>query len=133
MATSSSHPTSVLIVDDDEFMGDVLTEALHSLNVTDVRCLTSGKEALRWLRQTPQPPSLLISDIYMPGMDGFEFIQALSDMRYPGKVMLCSGVSLENLALARDVAEGLGLALAGVHSKPLTASVLAQVFKENDL
>ena len=93
----------------------------------------NGRAAMQWLRAAPGIPSLLISDIYMPDMDGFEFISALADMRYPGKVLLCSGVSVESLALARDVAEGMGVALAGVLSKPLDATTLAEILNNNGL
>lgn len=130
--TQRSH-TSVLIVDDDAFMRELLTEMLASLGVTRIDTATDGRAAMRWLQQADALPSLLISDIYMPDMDGFEFITALAELKYPGKVLLCSGVSVENLALARDVAEGLGVPLAGVLEKPLNADVLADILSKNGL
>ena len=125
--------TSVLIVDDDDFMRDVIAETLASLGVGHTDGATNGRAAMQWLRQAQVFPTLLISDIYMPDMDGFEFISALANMGYRGKVLLCSGVNAESLALARDVAEGLGLQLAGVYTKPLSAEILRDVLDKNGL
>lgn len=133
MSTAQPTPFNVLVVDDDDFMRDLMQDVLHSLGVTHVRCMAGGREALQWLRQCPQPPSLLISDIYMPGMDGFEFIEALSSMGFTGKLLLCSGISIENLALARDVADGMGLCVAGALPKPLGADALASILKDSGL
>ncbi len=131
--TATRSQTSVLIVDDDDFMRDVITETLASLGVGRIEGVANGRAAMQRLHQAQVFPSLLVSDIYMPDMDGFEFIGALADMGYPGKVLLCSGVSVESLGLARDVAEGMGLHLAGVHPKPLSAEVLAMVLDKNGL
>ena len=121
---------TVLIVDDDAFMRELLAETLAALGITQVQQAADGRAAMQWLRQADATPALLISDIYMPDMDGFEFISALADMRYRGPVLLCSGVSMENLALARDVAEGLGLPLAGALPKPLSVDTLAQILEK---
>lgn len=125
--TSAPHPLSVLIVDDDDFMCELLTEMLNALGVKQVQCVADGNKALRWLRQADYVPSLLISDIYMPDMDGFEFIQSLVSMDYRGPVLLCSGVSIENLSLAYDVAADSGLPIVGAMPKPLSADNLATV------
>ena len=132
LAPHRSH-TSVLIVDDDAFMRDLIVETLAALGITRIDTAADGRAAMRWLQQADALPSLLISDIYMPDMDGFEFISALAELHYPGKVLLCSGVSIESLALARDVAEGLGVPLAGVVEKPLNAGILADILDKNGL
>ena len=132
-ASPSRSQTSVLIVDDDDFMRELIMEILEGLGVQHIESAANGRAAIQRLRQVQVFPSLLISDIYMPDMDGFEFISALADMGYPERVMLCSGVNVESLALAREVAEGLGLRLAGVYSKPLSAEILGDVLDKNGL
>lgn len=62
----------VLLVDDEVDTRDVLAETLRSAGAT-VEAAASMKEALSLLDRTT--PSILISDIAMPGGDGYELIQ----------------------------------------------------------
>ncbi len=61
--------SSILIVDDDPSVHDILGMYLRKegFEVTDA---VDGPEALEQLR--PNPPSLMVLDVMMPGMDGFE-------------------------------------------------------------
>ena len=59
----------ILIVDDNEDMLDVISDELNEVN--SVTCALSGKEALLKLEQ--EAVQLIVSDIMMPEMDGFEF------------------------------------------------------------
>ncbi len=65
---------TVLIVDDTPANIDVLTEALQPLNVT-VAVATSGEKALRVV--TSLNPDLILLDVMMPGIDGFEVCKRL--------------------------------------------------------
>jgi len=72
---------SILIVDDDESIRELLRLHLSSAGY-DVRvaedAIAAGYMVLR------SPPDLIISDVNMPHMDGFEFIEALkSDKTLP--------------------------------------------------
>ncbi len=66
-------PATVLIVDDAPSNLAILTETLRS--EFDVRIATSGPEALRLVRETP--PDLILLDILMPDMDGYEVCRRL--------------------------------------------------------
>lgn len=64
----------VLIVEDDEDITRNLVDLLES----DGYCIVTardGKEALEKLRATQPLPSLILLDLMMPGMDGFQFRQ----------------------------------------------------------
>jgi len=111
-------------VDDDVFMQEVMQEMLAQQGITEVHCAIDGRKALRALESLTAIPRLLICDIYMPDMDGFEFLMELAGRKYPGKILLVSGVSAESLSLARDIAHGLGLQLAGTSLKPLGRDTL---------
>lgn len=66
-------PARVLVVDDSPSHLAILTESLRS--EFDVRIATSGPEALRLVDETP--PDLILLDILMPDMDGYEVCRRL--------------------------------------------------------
>ena len=64
----------ILVVDDDT---SNLRMASHILSAENMRvsCLKSGEDAIRFLQENR--PDLILLDIHMPGMDGFETIAAV--------------------------------------------------------
>jgi CheY-like chemotaxis protein len=117
---------SVLVVDDDPFSQNLLRELLVSMGVSNVRIASSGIEGLRELSRLPRMPDFLICDLFMPDMDGFEFLNKLGQQNYPGCVILVSGGNAEMLNIAKEVALADGINLKGVFSKPLHGYTLAQ-------
>lgn len=70
---------SVLIVDDEEMMRDLLKRIL-SRGGFEIITASSGNEALKKL--ATNQVDLVISDIKMPGMDGFELLKEIRS-NYP--------------------------------------------------
>ena len=67
------NPAAILIVDDDKDMLDGLSELLAAKGY-QVAAARDGREALDYLRDNP-PPKLILLDIAMPRMDGWEFLR----------------------------------------------------------
>lgn len=67
----------VFVVEDNP---DVLFNILVTLEAHEyeVETATNGKEAIKRLSSFEKMPDLIISDIMMPEMDGYEFYQALT-------------------------------------------------------
>jgi len=82
-------PHSVLVVDDDPIVLEVLVDLLEDLGC-DVISAANGNDALNHLRQKQQI-SVLITDINMPGMDGHELTQRARRLRPQLKVIQLSG------------------------------------------
>jgi CheY-like chemotaxis protein len=68
---SSSPNRSILVVDDDVAATDSLNDILTGEGYT-VATAKNGREALKHLRGAPLP-RLIILDLFMPEMDGWEF------------------------------------------------------------
>lgn len=67
----------ILIIDDSAFAVRVLADILK--DTYDVICASNGEEGVRLARECA--PSLIMLDIEMPGMDGFEVLKILKDHR----------------------------------------------------
>ena len=66
----------ILIVDDDAANLRIASRILGAEEMR-VSCLKSGEDALKFLRENR--PDLILLDIHMPGMDGFETIAAIKE------------------------------------------------------
>jgi CheY-like chemotaxis protein len=120
---------TVLLVDDDEFSLEIMRGVLEELGVHHVTLASSARAAIEALAASPRSPDLLVCDLYMPDMDGFEFMDALVDKNYSGSLVLCSGVSIDNLILARDFGKGMGLNLLGAYQKPIPISEFQRILE----
>lgn len=63
---------TVLIIEDNDFMKALLRNLFSS--DFEVICMENGVDALKWMNNG-NIPGLIISDVMMPKMDGFELIQ----------------------------------------------------------
>jgi CheY-like chemotaxis protein len=75
MQPMSARTPGVLIVDDDFALRTLLTELVEDSGFTALHAM-NGREALEVLRQQPVPPCLILLDLMMPVMNGWEFRQA---------------------------------------------------------
>jgi two-component system cell cycle response regulator CpdR len=89
---STSRKLRVLVVDDDvdvrEFLRDLLAE-----DGIEAHFVESGPAALKLLEA--EPYDLLLTDIRMPQMDGFELVQRARQKRPDLRVLYMSGYAAE--------------------------------------
>lgn len=85
MRTSKGGSTRVLLIDDDEALGTLLTEYLARFGFS-VRAVALPEEGLRALRA--DPPDLLVLDVMLPGMDGFAVCRKVRETSRVPIVML---------------------------------------------
>ncbi|HTL12223.1 MAG TPA: response regulator [Bdellovibrionota bacterium] len=64
----------IFIVEDDEGIREALQELLESVGYS-VETAGDGREALCLLKKTPGLPSLILLDLMLPHMDGYQFRQ----------------------------------------------------------
>jgi DNA-binding response OmpR family regulator len=77
----------VLIVDDDAAIRRMLTVALE--NDFEILSASNGLEALE--KNIINQPSVIISDLKMPIMDGFELLAKISNLNRPTPVIIMTG------------------------------------------
>jgi CheY-like chemotaxis protein len=120
-----------LIVDDDTFSHKLLSAMLRKLAVTDVHTAINGRIGLRTLAELPRPPDVLICDVFMPDMDGIEFLGELTKNGYQGGIILVSGQDITMMAIAQQVAVADGLKMLGAYTKPMPIAILADALARN--
>lgn len=72
----------ILLIDDDEITCYLTQGFFESMDTAhEVNCVHDGFEVLKHLQQLPEEgyPDLILLDIRMPGMNGFEFLEALDN------------------------------------------------------
>jgi signal transduction histidine kinase/CheY-like chemotaxis protein len=66
---------TVLIIDDDANVRDVVKATIDAAGMEPAEA-ANGRLALQWLDSNP-PPALILLDLMMPEMDGFEFLEKI--------------------------------------------------------
>jgi DNA-binding response OmpR family regulator len=81
----------ILVIDDEVTIRTLLEKFLS--NQFEVTAMANGQEALNWM-QAGSLPDLMIVDLEMPGMDGYEFLTQVKASGYfhAIPVMMLSGV-----------------------------------------
>lgn len=80
----------ILFVDDDMDVIRINKMVLEQIGY-DVTTSTGGKEALHLFESYPQKFDLVITDISMPGICGFDLTRKLLKIRHDISVIICSG------------------------------------------
>ncbi|MDR3567832.1 MAG: ATP-binding protein [Syntrophobacteraceae bacterium] len=93
----------VLLVDDDPWVRNMAQSMLKRMGY-GVLAASGGAEALKLFEEDPDRVRIVITDLTMPGMDGWETLTALRKIRPNVPVVLASGYDLA-LALDRDCIE----------------------------
>ena len=123
---------SVLLVDDSRATNFMHKELIREADFAErVDVALDGEEALEFLRSGGDseffPPSLILLDINMPKMDGFEFLEAckaLPDARRCSLVVVMLTTSLDPGDRTRAMATGL---VRDFHHKPLSLAALEEM------
>ena len=76
LGTASGRRT-VLIIEDDPINMSILKDILN--DYFNVLCASNGKEGLEILRKNYRQMSAVLLDIYMPVMNGYEFLEAVNN------------------------------------------------------
>jgi DNA-binding response OmpR family regulator len=94
---------SVLVVEDDKFLRDLITQKLKREGFTVFEAVT-GSEAMRVAEENQ--PKIILLDLILPGLDGFEVLKRLKEKQLTAPIPV---IILSNLGQREDVERGLRL------------------------
>jgi putative two-component system response regulator len=113
----------ILIVDDQPSNIDILLETIG--DETEAAVALDGEEALEILEE--EKPNLILLDIMMPGMNGFEVCRKIKEN--PGlssiPVVFLSGNNSEE-----DIRTGMSLGAAGFLGKPINPVKVQEIISK---
>jgi CheY-like chemotaxis protein len=113
----------VLVVDDNQTSRRILAETLNrwGMRATTVNSGFEALDVLRQLHERGDPPMLVMTDINMPQMDGFELVQRIRQLAAHSETMV---IALTSGARAGDTAKCTELDIAAHLVKPVKQSEL---------
>ena len=113
-----NQPIEILIVEDSPTQALQLQRILEKHNY-QVSVANNGKEAIAYMSE--HKPTMVISDIIMPDMDGYELCRQMKEDENLEEIPI---ILLTKLSDREDMIKGLGLGADNFISKPYRESVL---------
>jgi CheY-like chemotaxis protein len=114
---------TLLLVEDEANVSSVLAELLTEQGY-QVLIAADGDEALALFRQHADRIQLVISDIHMPGINGYEFARRLKTLAPQTKIILISGNAEDRASKDRD-----DTLIAALLPKPFSSQTLTRTIR----
>lgn len=126
---------TILLVDDDTISNYITEELLRDNDLcSTIHTATDGKKALQYLQHiladktTPVPGILVLLDLNMPMMDGFEFMEELQARQLDQQVIVAVLTSSDN---HKDMSQARKYNFAAYLQKPLSVEELNAVIENS--
>lgn len=117
----------VLLIDDDGFQIELLTEQLQALGFKHIKGIQNGQAAADEIAIRASHYHLVFLDLSLPGQDGFKLMEALARAGFVGALAIISGQDKEVLHAASLIAQLRRFSFLGAVAKPLSRAALAQL------
>ncbi len=114
----------VLLLDDDDIHLGLLIATLRDLGVWNTKSFTSGDKALMAQDHPIIRFDLIVLDLHMPVMDGFQFMAAVAETGFAGGLIIVSGQNKDVMRAASLVAQLQRFTLLGAITKPAAREAL---------
>lgn len=119
----------IVIVEDDKDDQDLYQECIRAVGIpNEIRFFNGAKGVLDYLLNTEEQPFIILSDVNMPGMTGFELKKYIQDDPY-----LCTKgipfVFISTDASKVSVRHAHALSVQGYFEKPRSMDDLKKMFR----
>ena len=113
----SIHNSTILIVDDTPENIDILNDVLKDYK----RKIATGGETALKIAQSGNPPDIILLDIMMPGMDGYEVCKRLKSNESTKNIPI---IFITAMSEVEDETKGLELGAVDFITKPISPPVV---------
>lgn len=111
-----------LVVEDNDFVRDLVANQLKQIGFINIETASNGEAALKLCEE--RPPGLMICDINMEPMGGFELIQRLRDRGLIGSLKIPT-IMLSSHAVPEFIDRARALGVDAFLVKPVKKDALA--------
>lgn len=116
----------LLIIDDDPGVVDIVCRVANEMEF-DVHS-TNGRQTENVYKEFA--PDVIILDILMPEIDGFEVLQMLEAQQNKARVIILSGSPDSYRKIAQSLGTAINISIAGNIRKPFRINELRTILKE---
>jgi CheY-like chemotaxis protein len=115
-SAQSAPPLRICLIDDDPDHVIIISRAIRELAAdADVHTSRDGEDGLAWLAGADNLPDLILLDIRMPGLSGFDVLERIKGDQRLRRVPV---VMLTSSDLQSDIVRAYELGASGYISKP---------------
>lgn len=125
----STNRISVLIVEDNPVIQALLKKILLKHGISEVSCASNGLEAVEMVEQN-EPFSIILMDLQMPIMNGFEATRKIRNLKDPRKSktpIIATSANANQNCYTECIACGMN----GLLSKPITIDRLLSIIEQH--
>jgi DNA-binding NtrC family response regulator len=118
---------SIMIVDDEIDIATFMKLSLQKC-CFDVDSFTDPFVALEHFQLNSEDYTIILSDIRMPGMNGFEFVQKIREVKPKIKVLLMTAFDINTAVFSEEL---LATKVNGFIQKPISLNILNSEIKKH--